>query len=423
MDIRPFRGWRYPTGDVSNVIAPPYDVLNQGDKDALLDRSRTNIVAVDLPHMPPKELGPDEVYQAAADRLATWKAEGVLVQEDAPALYAYEQTYTWAGKTYHRRAMLCGLRAAPLGTDVIPHEHTFDGPKADRLRLTETTQMQLSPIFGFYRDPTGKNITDMLFASVGQPLLTGELNGVREALWVVDDAGTIAEIQAALANTPAYIADGHHRYTTAMNYAKRLREEGTIDSEHETNFVLFCLVSRDDAGLLVLPTHRVIAGLKQPLQTAQLQPMLGEGWRVQDFEVSGDLADADAAMTDLPANSMIVVTPDGAKAVSLLDPRLMQEKARTMSEPWRTLDVAILHELLLPAIGALAEGEPDVTYTPNGNAARDAVRSGEADAAVLMRGTPVTAVEAVADEGESMPHKSTYFYPKLATGMVLKPLQ
>ncbi|MCK5556914.1 MAG: DUF1015 family protein, partial [Candidatus Hydrogenedentes bacterium] len=145
MDIRPFRGWRFSGSDISAQIAPPYDVLDQDDKDELLARSEKNIVAVDLPHVPPKDLGPDEEYASAATLLEKWKRSGVLVQEAKPALYAYEQSYTWAGKSHRRRALLTGVRATPLGTDIIPHEHTFAGPKADRLKLTTVTKTQLSP--------------------------------------------------------------------------------------------------------------------------------------------------------------------------------------------------------------------------------------------------------------------------------------
>jgi uncharacterized protein (DUF1015 family) len=146
-DIRPFRGWHY-TGDVSKLIAPPYDILDAKDKQALLAKSADNIVAADLPHVPPKELGPDEAYLAAAGKLAELRTSGALVQDGEPALYAYSQTFTWAGKSHTRRALLCGVRATEFYQDIWPHEKTFAGPKADRLRLTEVTHMQLSPIFG-----------------------------------------------------------------------------------------------------------------------------------------------------------------------------------------------------------------------------------------------------------------------------------
>jgi uncharacterized protein (DUF1015 family) len=269
MEIRPFRGWHFRGPDVSLQIAPPYDILDQSDKDAFLAAEKTNIVAVDLPHCPPKSVGPEECYKAAASLLEKWKKTKVLYRDDKPALYAYEQTYTWAGRTYARRAMLCGVRATPLGADVIPHEHTFAGPKADRLKLTTATKMQLSPIFGFYEDPIG--VTEKLWSTApSDPTLEGELRGVREKLWVVTDENIIGEICAGLKDTRVYIADGHHRYTTAMNYRDALRDSGLIDEEHEANFVLFALVARTDPGLLILPTHRMISGLKGDFTLSKL---------------------------------------------------------------------------------------------------------------------------------------------------------
>ncbi len=159
MEIRPFRGWRYrtgPGGDVSPFLAPPYDILSGKDKQEFLARSDKNIVAVDMPHVPPDSLGPDEVYQQAARRLAAWQEKGVLVPRGPPGPVRLPAEVPLGRRDYTRRAILCGVRATALGQDVIPHEHTFAGPKADRLRLTQCTRMQLSPIFGFYRDPAGR---------------------------------------------------------------------------------------------------------------------------------------------------------------------------------------------------------------------------------------------------------------------------
>ncbi|MHC4985952.1 MAG: DUF1015 domain-containing protein, partial [Planctomycetota bacterium] len=240
MEIRAFRGWRFAAKDLTGLVAPPYDVLSADQKQALLAASERNIVAVDLPHVPPKEPGPDAVYAAAADQIAAWQGDGTLIQDDAPRVYVYDQTYTWASKTYTRRALLLGVRATPLGADqdVIPHEHTFAGPKADRLKLTQATRLQLSPIFGFFDDAAGK-VADLLAAQTDRaPDAAGTLDDVRQDVWVVSDAGAIAALTDLLAPTPVFIADGHHRYTTAMNYRDQLLAAGEIDEAHEANFVL-----------------------------------------------------------------------------------------------------------------------------------------------------------------------------------------
>jgi uncharacterized protein (DUF1015 family) len=420
MDIRPFRGWRYrpDSGDVSNLIAPPYDVLAPEDKDALLARSEHNVVAVDLPHVPAKQLGPDADYQAAADTLQSWQQSGVLVQEDAPAVYAYEQSYTWGGETFHRRAMLCGLRGTALGEDVIPHEHTFDGPKADRLRLTELTRTQLSPIFGFHEDPHDAAAA-LWGACEGRPDLHGRLGDVDEKLWVVTDPEVVRTVVEALRDQPAYIADGHHRYTTGLNYRDRLAERGELSEDHEANYIFFALVPRGDPGLLVLPTHRVFRGLTEDFAVEKLAAEADEfEWqRHEPSHAAGELLEA------VPEHTFVFADAEALWTATLRDADAMAAAAPDEPEPWRELDVAIFQQLI--AEKHLSRWRTDTTlveYTPDAADAAGRCRAGDADLAGILRATPIEQVEAVADAGASMPHKSTYFYPKLATGMVLKPL-
>ena len=423
MDIQPFCGWRFASTDVSHHIAPPYDILDQNDKDELLGKHEHNIVAVDLPHVPPKDLGPEELYKESATLLEQWQKSGVLQQECEPALYLYEQSYTWAGETFARRAMLAGVRATPFGKDVIPHEHTFAGPKADRLKLTTTTKTQLSPIFGFYDDPIG--VTEKL-ASVAtdEPDLQGELRGVTEKLWVIKDKNVIGEIKQALNDVSIYIADGHHRYTTAMNYRDALRDAGLIDTDHEANYVLFALVARDDPGLLVLPTHRLVKGLSKDFSLEKLRKALSSFAWTKCPTLDVDLGNADAYLKPLGEHAMAFVCGEEMWAGRLTDPQAMLDVAPDHCQAWRELDVAILHELVLDrALEPWKTDDFEVSYTADGNAARDEGRRKDVSLAIIMQGTPLSAVEDVANAGEAMPHKSTYFYPKLATGMVIKPLE
>lgn len=425
MDIRAFSGWRYRPndGDVSDLIAPPYDVLAPRDKRELLSRCEHNIVAVDLPHVPASELGPDADYIAAAELLQSWIADGVLAREDAPAIYAYQQSYTCDGRTYHRRAMLCGLRATPLGQDVIPHEHTFAGPKADRLRLTELTRTQLSPIFAFHEDPS--DAAGKLWSACGrEPDLRGRLGEVEEKLWVVTDEDVIAAVAEALRDQPAYIADGHHRYTTGLNYRDRLAEACELTDDHEANFIFFALVPRTDPGLLVLPTHRVYGSVGEGFSVEKLAEAAPE-FRWSRHEPSERLmSDPMSLLADAPEHMFIFADASALWTATLSDADAMLKATPDEPVAWRELDVAIFEKLIAEKhLSDVAGGEMAVDYTPD---AADAVRrctSGEADLACILRATPIEAVEAVADAGASMPHKSTYFYPKLATGMVLKPLE
>ncbi len=424
MEIRAFRGWRRhaPDGDVGKLIAPPYDVLSPADKDALLACDERNIVAVDLPHVPAKQVGPDEAYRSAARRLGQWKSEGLLRPEPAPALYAYEQTFRWGGREYVRRVMVAAVRATELGEDVIPHEHTFAGPKADRLKLTQETRMQLSPIFGFFDDPSGAAAGALWSAAGGAPDAHGQLGGVGEKLWAVTDPAVIEKVAAALARAPVFIADGHHRYTTALNYRNAL---GQIAPDHPANFVMFVLAAMDDPGLIILPTHRVLSGLggfdlaRRVAQTADVMDY-------QPVELTrDDVADADAWLRGFGPHAMALVAGGERGDAYVATPKDLGPMARLAPDEcdaWRELDVSILHRMLLESCLGIA---PDAAteYVADGPEALAAARTGGADLVAFVQATPLASVKQIASVGAVMPHKSTYFYPKLATGMVLYPLE
>jgi len=428
MEIRPFRGWRYrgeAGGEVSSLIAPPYDLLGAEEKQSLLAGSENNIVAVDLPHVPPREVGPARDYRAAAELLGRWQGSGVLIQDEAPCLYAYEQTFAWAGKSYRRRAMLCGVRATELGKDVVPHEHTFEGPKADRLKLTEYTRTQLSPIFGFYSDPAGEVADALWSAAAGPPAAHGTLRDVTEKLWVVSSPDVISAVSSSLWDVPVYIADGHHRYTTAMNYANSLRVGGQIDANHEANFVMFALVARDDPGLKILPTHRIVSGLKGGFSMDSLiKNSPAFSWRRCSVDEL-DVRDAGAWLHRYGRGAMAMMSADPAEIwiARLSAPQAMLAAAPDHTDAWRSLDVAVLHKLIID--GAIEPWRTDklfIEYTPDARVVLAACQSSRAQLGICVQPTPLEAVEAIAKTGQAMPHKSTYFYPKLATGMVLKPL-
>ena len=423
MDIRSFQGWRYDAdgSDITRFIAPPYDILSRADKDSLLAGDGHNIVAVDLPQVPPNKVGPDEVYQKAAQRMAGWKSSRMLSQDAKAAIYAYQQTYSWAGKTHTRNMMICRVRATELGGDVIPHEKTFAGPKADRLRLTQYTGMQISPIFGFYNDPAGDVASTLQSQTVRQSDSTACLNGVDEKLWVVSDEDVIGSITEALRSEPVFIADGHHRYTTALNYRDSL---GEIAPDHPANFVMFVLAAMDDPGLIILPTHRIVRGLKKGFSLDEFIASTGDvmEYKPLDIDIS-DAADADALLKPFGRHAMALVGGGRAFVARLRDVSIMADLVPDQNEAWRGLDVAILHKLLIEDRLASFWSDPaTIDYTADGRIAllaADIQADSPADLAVLLQGTPIEAVREIALSGSVMPHKSTYFYPKLATGMVM----
>src|SRR3954471_14826613 len=247
------------------MIAPPYDVLDERGKAALQARHPNNIVNIDLPHLPAKSVGPDEVYGRADVTLQAWLKAGILKRDVRPATYAYSQTFDHAGRTHHRRGFITLVRLSLFGEGhVIPHEKTYKGPIEDRLKLMRATRVQLSPIFGLFADPKNE-VTGLLYHNLGRPELSGVLDGVRHDLWSVIDAEVENQVSDLMGHKPVYIADGHHRYTTALQYQKEVQDaQGggrPLPAAHPANWCMFVLVGMQDDGLLVLPTHRLIGGL------------------------------------------------------------------------------------------------------------------------------------------------------------------
>ena len=428
--IRPFRGIRYDTrkfgADLSAQIAPPYDVLTAADKTALLARSDRNIVAVDLPHVPPKTAGPDAVYAEAAERLSAWRADGTLCTETAPAVYRYHQTFTHAGRTFTRRMLAVRLRLERYGEgSIFPHEQTFPGPRADRLKLMQATRCNLSPVFAMYTDPQGK-VAAAWGDSAGEPDATGTIDGVTNEFWAVTDSAILAKVTAAVADRNIYIADGHHRYETSLAYRDWLIEtSGPIPADHPANFLLVVLCAMEDAGLLVLPTHRVVE-LPSAFDAADFLARVGEYFAVSHVED----ADADRLAESLETKTAgtLGLYLHNPKGFHLLEPRrpdVLETLAPQRKPAWRKLAVAALHRCLIEEILEPHHlgGEPaKIRYVKDARSAIDAAAGPGGGAAFLLPPIELAEMRAVCEAGEVTPQKSTYFFPKMATGLVVNPL-
>jgi uncharacterized protein (DUF1015 family) len=405
LEVLPFAAIRYDFarfgGDLSAVIAPPYDVLDEADKAALLARSDRNIVAIDLPHVPPKSMGPQAVYDQAAATLAAWLAEGTLVREAAPAMYVYHQTFEHAGRQYTRRKFIARVRLRAFAEGVVlPHEQTFGGPKEDRLALMKATRCNLSPIFGLYRDPEDR--VGQAFAGVTdrQPEATATLDGVVNRLWVVKHASVHAAIGSFLRDRKLYIADGHHRYGTSLLYRESVAAPAGSPADH----VMFVLASMDDPGCLILPYHRAVAGVDAATIAA--------AWGPGVAPAGGDRPD--------------IVLYDGRSRESTPLRFTRREALRGLAPEqvpaWHELDVAYLHRYLLDGLLADKLGHaPKLHFLKSEADARKAAE-GDGGTALLLNATPMAHLQAVSDAGGLMPQKSTYFHPKLATGLTLNPL-
>jgi uncharacterized protein (DUF1015 family) len=417
-EVQPLATLRYDpaaVGSLEAVIAPPYDVIDDEQRAVLAARSPFNVVEIDLP----RSNGGDP-YRHAAQTLDLWRRDHVVVREREPALWALEQRYaTPGGGTLTRRGFFARVRVEEYGAGRIrPHERTHPGPKEDRLRLTRATRANLSPIFSLFPDPEGTAQRAIERATRAEPFArAGDDDGTLHTLWRIDDAELIAELQGALAGAELLIADGHHRYETARAYAEEIGGEGPH------RYVLMLLCSLADPGLTVFPTHRLLTGLDSPKQLAIRDTLL------RDFEVE-----------EVSRDQLEPARGDGRVAfgymdsfhrrpyrLTLKDQSIADAALEGMPAPYRRLDTAVLEALVLR--GALGMSEDDIShmrgldYSKSLEEAREAVESGRFDAGFFMRATPVEQVREVAASGASMPPKSTYFYPKVPTGLVFNLLE
>jgi uncharacterized protein (DUF1015 family) len=415
-DVQPLRALHYdPTvaGPLADVVAPPYDVIDPGQRAALIARSPFNVVALDLPE------GDPDPYLAAGELLESWQLQGALVRDREPALWVHTQDYSSpGGRSLTRRGFFCRVRIEGYGPGrVRPHERTHPGPKEDRLRLTRATRANISPIFSLYSDPAHAAWDALEPATARAPW--GEVadsDGTVHRLWRVSDPRAIAAVQRATRGAELLIADGHHRYETMESYAEEIGGDG------EHRYILMCLVALEDPGLTVFPTHRLIRGLNDDRRQALAQALR------RDFEIAEVPLDQIApAAGDGPLQLGYIDSRDErALRLTLRDQALADAALAGHSDAYRHLDTGVLEALLLKA--AIGLSEEDIAHFNGLFYARDAaealamVARGEYEAAFLMRPTPVAQVRDVAAAGENMPPKSTYFFPKLLTGLLFNPL-
>ncbi len=418
-DLRPFRGLRYDPArvpDLSAVLCPPYDVISAAQREQLLSRDAHNAVRLELPSATPAS-AMDADFDTASSTLRQWLADGTLERDALPMLYVYEQRYTANDGTPRvARSFFCELRLEHYGPEsgVRPHEHTLGPAKEHRFRLLSATQTHLSPVLLIY-ETDSRAALDELTAAPAQREATGP-DGTHQRLWAVDpDLVPAARDLLALASAePLAIADGHHRYETALRY--RDTPGAPVAADH----VLALLYSAHSDGLALAPWHRVITGVADPGQTlaqaAQTYDALAVATpeellaRVGDSEQAGVLG---------------LWTRSGGSVLTVNRERAPEFVAREGSETLRWLDVSVLSGTLSRMIGAseaTLTGDGRLSYTHDAREAVRAVHAAEADVAIILRPTPIDQVLAVAAAGDFMPAKSTYFYPKAATGLVFDPL-
>jgi len=413
-EVLPLQALHYDLGKVAlaDVVAPPYDVIDDAQRAELVARSEHNVVELDLPRDPEGH----DPYEHAATLLARWTEEGVLTRDSEPAIWALEQDYAAPdGSRLTRRGFLARVKLAPYGDGIRPHERTQPGPKEDRLRLTRATRHNLSPIFALHPGDAWARIGPALGTPWGE---VSDGDGTTHRVWRVADPAVHEAIASKLAPGELLIADGHHRYETSLAYQREVGEGGPAD------YVLMALVSLEDPGLTVFPTHRLISRLADdPAKQEALGGGLREIFEIE--EVEADRLDPDG-VDGIGVFGYIDSHFKRGFRLRLRDGGRIDDALAGRSEAYRTLDAAILEELVLKGILGMSPediaAKRGIGYTPSVDEAFRKLDSGDYQAAFLLRPTPVEQVRAVATEGETMPPKSTYFFPKLLTGIAFNPL-
>jgi uncharacterized protein (DUF1015 family) len=474
--IQAFRGIRYDLGHVgslSNVVAPPYDVIDADLQQKLYELHPANVVRLILNKDQAGDTEQGNRYTRAARMMRSWQREGVLFTESDPAIYVYHQVFNEGGASYTRRGFMCRVRLERFGEgNIYPHEETHGAAKADRLKLWSACKANLSQIFGLYPDDSNEaqNILEAAIVGVA-PLEATDHLGVVHRIWPVKDIATITAVIAAMGDKAVYIADGHHRYETACTLRDQIAASkgGSLPHEHPANYVLMMLVSMSDPGMLVLATHRLFRGMS-PITSKELRDKLGDCF---DAEPAGNGANRARSLweeieTEGEQSTLGLYTAadDQWTLARLADVgrRRMAEASTDHSADWQTLGVSILHRLIMETLigGRLGTGDwglenmrhvagttqhsspvpshqlpapkyvRDIEEVVRGiqfgdDAGRDATgqagTGGRFELAALVMPATVEHIRAISGHGERMPAKSTYFYPKLLSGLVINSLE
>lgn len=433
MKIKPFCGYRYNsqvTGDAGDCIAPPYDVIDPDQQEKLYEQNQYNIVRVTKGKSFDSDTDSENVYTRAANYINEFISKAALTIDETEAVYVYSQLFTINGQSYRRTGFIALGELEEYGGAIKPHEKTLAGPKADRLNLMRATGCQIGQIFMMYSDPA-KTI-DLLLSEACQqePMLTHtDADGVVHELYAITDPAKIKIVQETMVDKNVFIADGHHRYETSLNF----KNETGLES---TKYCMMTFINTHNEGLVVLPTHRLIRDLKN-FDVRKLLTGMSVDFDIARMDFSDivdkrsklqDVIDALAVELEAGNNAFGMYFNDGGFYVATLkDISIMSELAPENSDAWRKLDVSVLHKAILEkhlGIDQVAlEAESHVDYIKDlGNAvmyAIDRVDNGSAQGLFLMNTVPPSSVEDVAATGEKMPQKSTFFYPKIFSGLTI----
>jgi len=435
--IRPFKAVVYNNKkikNVSKVVAPPYDIIPPGLQDELYRVHENNVVRLILGKVKDSDTQADNRYTRAASDFRSWLKKDILIEESVPAIYIYTQTYTYDGRKIDRVGFISLMELDLEDKKVLPHEKTLKAPKEDRLRLMRAVNANLSPIFMLYEDVRHK-VNSILkgFSKNTKPFVDVNIDGVRHRVWALTDKGAIKEIEGFMSKKDIFIADGHHRYETSKNYARELIEtnapQSLIDS---SKFFMAYFVELEEKSLLIMPTHRLIKDARG-FSKEEIIEKLGKYFIIEKLLNAKKLL---ARLSELRAShafGMYLAVP----CTGAVKRRLVQggtgyyvlklkdfKKAKTFmgkgSADWKSLDVSILHLFVLQYVLGISDEDDNIEFVKDPAEAFDGIDKDGFKIAFFLNPTKVTQVKKVAEHGEKMPRKATYFYPKPLSGLVIR---
>ncbi len=419
-EIKAFRGIRYNQAKVAldNVTAPPYDIISPQEQEGYYKKSPHNIVRLDFGQILPTDSDNDNRYSRSAADLSRWLEDGILVKDDTPRLYVYRQIFSGEGGPTQVTGIVCLVKLTEFGEDVLPHEKTLSGPKRDRRQLLEACESNFSQVFALYSDHSGIVSKTLHSSTTSEPEMeTTDADGVVHQMWSATSSEVIKTITRALADRKLLIADGHHRYETSLNYMKDMRDSGRARDSHR--YIMMFLVDMIHEDLIIMPTHRVVK--KEGFAIESFLTSLGK-----TFEVSEGLWEprtAEEVARD--GQSFRFGLYSDGRLLSLRGDRevLAGRLTGPNSLAWKRLDTTLLQETILGPHLDVSSSDGSLSFTQSDVEAKRRVDASEASLAVLLEPMLIDTVEAVAEAGDKMPQKSTYFYPKPRTGLILRDLE
>ncbi len=421
-EIKAFKGMRYNPekgGGLNSLVCPPYDIISDEQRADYIEKNPCNIIRLELPK------GGDERYREAGETLTKWLDENVLAQDKNDSIYVYEMDFTANGVKNSLKGFVSLVKLEEFSKGIIlPHEETLSKAKQDRFNLMSETFCNFSQIYSLYMDENNSIYSLVDGCSQGEPdMSVTDSDGTVHKMWCVSDSGVIAKITKAFEDKKLYIADGHHRYETALNFHKHLVAEGKDTADGLSGYIAMMLVNMENSGLVVFPTHRIVHGLEN-YSTEKILDGCKAYFDIEESDAGEGMRSA--LLNFYNAGKKAFALYAGGKRAHIMilkDENAVKKFLPEMSDAYCGLDVSVLHNLVLERIFGIDKenmaNQKNLSYTRSVDEAIAAVDEGRADCSFIVNPTKVTEIRDVALAGEKMPQKSTYFYPKLITGLVM----